>query len=69
MTTSQYTPDYPRGNGFEEKYREFISNFYRISDTSGSHEEYSQQFKEDASLTMGNKSVKGRPGERKTPKD
>ena len=62
MAASQYTSSYPDNVPFDTKYRDFISEFYRISDTPDAHEKYSQQFTPDAHLVMASKEVDGTEG-------
>ena len=59
---NQYSSQYPAGVDFPAKYKNFLEEFYKISDTPEAHELYSQQFAEDATLVMASKRAKGRSG-------
>jgi hypothetical protein len=62
MTSSQYTSTYPPNLPFSPKYRDFISEFYRISDTPDAHDTYVSQFMPSARLVMGSKEANGSEG-------
>ena len=58
----QYQPRYSAVS-FCQEYKEFFSNFYKISDTPDAHDLYSQQFTSDATLIMASKKAEGTSGE------
>ncbi|KAG4030519.1 hypothetical protein MFRU_012g02520 [Monilinia fructicola] len=60
MSSHTYASAYPAGVQAKEGIREFFEAFYRLSDREGGHEEYADQFAEDAELVMGIKRVKGK---------
>jgi len=62
MASSQYTSAYPKDLPFDSRYRDFISEFYRISDTPDAHDEYKRQFTSNARLVMASKTVNGSEG-------
>ncbi|CAD0089101.1 unnamed protein product, partial [Aureobasidium vineae] len=59
---SSYTSEYPAGDKFDPEYRTFFEKFYETSDTPTAHEEYSNQFTQNATLIMASKKVQGREG-------
>ena len=59
---SQYKSSYPAQTSFAEEYRDFISKFYKISDTPDAHEKYAEQFDSKARLVMASKEATGREG-------
>ena len=59
---SQYASSYPVAISFNPQYKDFFENFYKISDTPEAHEQYSEQFTEDATLKMASKAAEGRQG-------
>jgi hypothetical protein len=59
---SQYNSEYPAVVDFDDAFKEFISEFYRISDTPDAHETYAQQYTDDATLVMASKKVVGVEG-------
>ncbi|TGO87198.1 hypothetical protein BPOR_0243g00070 [Botrytis porri] len=60
MSQHSYKSEYPQGDEVDEGIREFFEAFYKLSDTEEKHEEYANQFAEDAEVIMGVKRVKGR---------
>lgn len=47
---------------FDESYKTFFENFYRISDDAGANDEYVKQFTDDATLVIASKRASGRAG-------
>ena len=63
---ASYVADVPEGIFFDPEYRKFFENFYAISDTSGAHEQYANQFTPNATVIMASKRVQGTAGTSKT---
>jgi hypothetical protein len=55
MASSQYRSEYPPNLSLSGTYRDFIENFYHISDTPDAHGEYAEQFALQARLLMPGK--------------
>ena len=62
MAASQYEPQYPPGSDIDQKCKDFISNFYRISDLPDAHVEYAAQFADDAVFVIRGKEAVGNEG-------
>jgi hypothetical protein len=62
MSPTQYQSEYPQGLDFGQSYRDFISEFYHISDTPDAHDLYVKQFAPDARLVMASKTGNGSEG-------
>jgi len=60
---SSYTSQWPKDLPQDPALIKFYEDFYRISDTPDAHEQYADQFTEDATLVMVSKEAKGRDGE------
>ena len=58
-----YTSNWPKNLDQSPDLVKFFEEFYKISDTPDAHEQYTQQFTEDATLVMISKEAKGRSGE------
>ncbi|KAK9311546.1 hypothetical protein V1524DRAFT_32960 [Lipomyces starkeyi] len=43
----------------DPKVESFLENFYKLSDASAAHEEYADQYTDDATLVMGIKKIDG----------
>jgi hypothetical protein len=61
-----YQPAYPLEHPGDAKLRDFIKNFYRVSDTAGSVDEWLEFFADDATLVMGLDKAVGKPGEKRS---
>jgi len=59
---STYTSQWPKDLPQDPALIKFYEDFYRISDTPNAHEQYADQFTEDATLIMISKEAKGREG-------
>lgn len=59
---SNYLPVYPTGVRVHPGIKEFITNFYGVSDTPGKNQEWADFFEEDATLVMEKKEATGRAG-------
>lgn len=57
-----YSSLYPAGSSVELDIVEFFENFYRVSDTPGHHENYVDQFTQDATFILASKKAVGRQG-------
>lgn len=57
-----YASEYPAGIDFDPAYKKFFEDFYAVSDTPDVHENYADNFTDDATLIMASKTVKGRAG-------
>jgi hypothetical protein len=58
---TSYASSYP-SISFDPAYKQFFENFYAISDDPKAHEQYAEQFTQDATLVMASKRVKGTAG-------
>ncbi|KAI0180984.1 hypothetical protein GGR52DRAFT_13921 [Hypoxylon sp. FL1284] len=59
MSASSYVPTFPSDRAVDEKMRDYMANFYAISDDRSKNEEWVDHFLPDAVLVMGDKSAKG----------
>lgn len=59
---SQYSASVPSDNQVKPAIASFFEKFYQISDQPTSHEEYADQFTNNAKLIMGSNEVNGREG-------
>ena len=56
-----YSPVYPNGD-IEASIKDFISNFYQVSDDPAKNDDWVRFFAEDATVIMGKKAGRGRDG-------
>lgn len=59
---SGYNPAYPSNTAVESGIKQFVSDFYRTSDTPGKDVEWTDFFNDDAALVMATQTARGRDG-------
>lgn len=59
---ASYNAEYPSGITVRPEVAAFFKEFYRVSDTPGLHDEYINQFTEDATFILASKVSKGSEG-------
>ena len=59
---SQYIASVPSDGQVKPEIVRFYESFYKISDTADGHENYADQFTEDAKLIMASNETSGRDG-------
>ncbi|KAI7544117.1 hypothetical protein KC331_g6995 [Hortaea werneckii] len=57
---SQYQAQVPKGDLVKPEIHKYFESFYTISDTPDIHQEYSEQFTQNAKLIMASKEAQGR---------
>lgn len=60
---SGYEPAYPNNIPTDSSVKRFISEFFEVSDTPGSIDEWVSYFRNDATVIMGNDVAKGKEGQ------
>ena len=61
---SQYQAQVPNGDLVKPEIHKYFESFYTISDTPDIHQQYSEQFTQNAKLIMASKEAQGRDGKR-----
>lgn len=59
---ANYHPEYPANAAVDAGIKDFITNFYTVSDTFGKNQEWADFFRDDATLVMEKKEAKGKAG-------
>lgn len=62
MSSSTSTPSYPADIKVRPEVQAFISDFFKLSDTPGQHDEYVDRFTKDATFILASKVSKGTDG-------
>lgn len=57
-----YTSSFPEGIEVDPGIKSFFEAFYQISDTEAKHQEYVDQFTDDATVIVGSRKAVGRDG-------
>lgn len=59
---SNYSPAYPSNVQVDAGVKDFITNFYGVSDKAGKNQEWLEFFHDDATLMMGLQEASGKTG-------